>query len=1023
MNQKFKYVLLFVALLLIQGVVAQTISGTVTDNYGTPVPSVNIIEKGTTNGTSTDFDGNYTITVTNSSGMLVFSSLGFLSKEIAIGGQSSINIVLEEDVEQLGEVVVTALGIKREKKALGYSVQEVSSEDITTSGDGNVTTALQGKVAGVNITTTGGIGGNSRIELRGNSSLADNNDVLWVVDGVPFSSGDTSDGDIWGGVSNGGGLLDINPEDIQSMSVLKGGSAAALYGSRGANGVIVITTKKGSESQGLGISYTGSVVASSAAYFLDLQEEFGQGSEGVYDKFGTSSWGPQFDGGLRESWTGEMLPYLAAKDRLKDFTRTGVTSRHSVSLSNGGEKGSYRATISKDWTEGIYANHEINKTNFDLNATYSVNPWLNVDAKVSYINTKGQQRPEIGFYSVVSYFNSMPMNIRLQDLRPGYEIVGGEHVETLYTTANASYRNPYFLREQTVNNDERNRFFGNFTANIDFNENLKLRLRYGLDNYRYETENGYRYGDNVSDLRPNYITAEKFFSEENMELLLSYNKDLNEDFNLGVSAGANKMYRDTDKLSAESGKLISEETYFLSGAEDSGTIKTTEEFTEREIQSVYGFVDLSYKNYLFLNATARNDWSSTLPEDNNSYFYPSVNLSALVSEMVEMPDWVTYFKVRGSWAQVGKDTDPYNTSQVYTLGSGNFNLTTTSEPDLLVNSDLKPEISTSSEVGAELKLFKGILGIDFTYYSEDTKNQIVIVDLDQSTGYKGRYDNLGLITNRGIELMTTITPIRKDDFRLDITLNYAKNKGIVEELVTSVDDDEFYTFIEDNGGVQVRGTEGEKMGDIFGYAYERSEDGQIIIDDDGLPVRAGERQVLGNIQPDFTGSIGLNVSYKDFFLSALFGMQEGGEIYSLTEAGATGSGNASRTAQNNRMAFFPEGIKADGTSPTQIVSAQDYWSRVSGITEEFIYDASYMKLNEISIGYNIPLSLLGNKGSNFIREARISLIGRDLFYLYKDTPGTVPDASSYSTSYGARAFDFSPVPVTRSVGCSVNLKF
>ncbi|MDE3741794.1 SusC/RagA family TonB-linked outer membrane protein [Maribacter polysaccharolyticus] len=1023
MNQKFNYVLLFVALLFIQGAMAQTISGTVTDNYGTPVPSVNVIEKGTTNGSTTDFDGNYSITVSSTSGTLIFSSLGFVAQEIPVGGKSSINVVLQEDVEQLGEVVVTALGIKREKKALGYSVQEVSGEDISAGADGNVTTALQGKVAGVNITTTGGIGGNSRIELRGNSSLADNNDVLWVVDGIPFSSGDTSDGGIWGGTSNGGGLLDINPEDIASMSVLKGGSAAALYGSRGANGVVVITTKTGSKAQGLGISYSGSVFASTSAYFLDLQEEFGQGSEGVYDEFGTSSWGPEFDGVERVAWTGELLPYAAEKNRLTNFTKTGVTSRHSVSLTNGGEKGSYRATISKDYTEGVYENHEIKKTNFDLKATYEINPWLNVDAKVSYIKTKGQQRPEIGYYSLVSYFNAMPMNIRLEDLSPGYEIIGGEHVETLYTTANANYRNPYFLQEQIVNNDERNRFFGNLTTNISFSENLKLRLRYGLDNYRYETESGYRYADNVNDQKPSYSTAEKFYSEENMEMLLTYNKDLNEDFNLGVSAGANKMYRNTDKLSASSGKLISEETYFLSGAEDSSTISASEEFTEREIQSVYGFVDLSYKDYLFLNATARNDWSSTLPENNNSYFYPSVNLSGLVSEMFMMPDWIQYFKLRGSWAQVGKDTDPYNTTQVYTLGSGRFNLTTSSEPDLLVNSDLKPEISTSSEIGAELRLFKGILGFDFTYYSEDTKNQIVIVDLDQSTGYTGKYDNLGLVVNRGIELMTTITPIRRDDFRFDITLNYAKNKGEVKELVTAEDDDEFYTFITDNGGVQVRGTEGELMGDIYGYAYERSDDGQIIIDDDGLPVRAAERQVLGNIQPDFTGSIGLNVNYKNFTVNALLGMQEGGDIYSLTEASAASSGNALRTAANGRVDFIADGVLADGSASSQSVSAQEYWSRVSGITEEFIYDASYMKLREISIGYNVPLSIFGDKVSSVIKEARISLIGRDLFYLYKNTPGTVPDASAFSTSYGARAFDFSPVPVTRSVGCSVNFKF
>ncbi|MBU2996920.1 SusC/RagA family TonB-linked outer membrane protein [Cellulophaga baltica] len=1000
----------------------KSISGVINDESGMPVPGANIVLKGTNNGVITDFDGNYTIEFSEE-GILEYSMLGFVSQSIPTNGQTVINVTLIEDVQTLNEVVVTALGIKKEKKALGYSVQEVSGDVLTNGSNGNVSTALQGKVAGVEITTTGGVGGNTRIELRGNSSLTDNNDVLWVVDGVPFSAGDSSDGGLFNGTSNGGGLLDINPDDIESMSVLKGGSAAALYGSRGANGVVVVTTKSGKQSSGLGISYTGSVMVSNAAYFLDLQEQYGQGNQRVYDENSTSSWGPIFDGSLKTSWTGEELAYVAEKDRLKNFTEMGVSSKHTFSFTNGNDKGSYRATVSKEWNEGIFKNHEVDKLNYDFKSSYQINDWLNMDAKASYIKNEGSQRPNQGFYSAVSYFNAMPANIRLVDLAPGYDIVNNEHIEKLYTTANANFRNPYFIQEQTVNSDERNRFFGNLTANISFSEHLKLRLRYGLDNYRYETVSGYLYADTVNDQRPNYNTSEKFFSEENIEALLSYNNDFGEDFSFGMSAGANKMNNNSDELSSSSGKLISEDTFFLSGAEDASTISTTEDFSEREIQSVYGFVDLSYKDYLFFNATARNDWSSALPADNNSYFYPSASLSALISEMVEMPTWISYLKLRGSWAEVGKDTDPYNTTQVYTLGQGNYNLTTTSEPNNLVNSDLKPEISSSSEVGVDLRLFKGLLGFDFTYYDEKTKNQIAVVSLDQSSGYSGRYDNLGLITNRGIELMTTISPIRKDKFRVDLSLNFSKNKGVVEELSTSVDDDEFYTFLTDNDGVQVRGTEGERMGDIFGYAYVRDDQGSIVVGSDGLPIVDDERQVLGNIQPDFNGGIGLNVTYKNFSLNTLFAVQQGGEIYSLTEASATGSGNTLKTLSLGREAFVVDANFEDGSANTVLVEPEAYWEKVSGITEEFIYDASYMKLSEISIGYNFPVSTLGKKAQSMLSSARISLVGRNLFYVYKNTPGTVPDASSYSTSYGAKAFDFSPVPVSRVVGCSLNLKF
>ncbi len=1029
-----KKLLNFLALVFIlsSGIIhAQSIkvSGKVTDSNGIPLPGANILEKGTVNGASADFDGSYSLRVSGSA-VLVFSSIGFVTQEIPVGTQTVIEVSLEESVQALEEVVVTALGIKREKKALGYSAQEVSAETVTAAANGNINTALQGKVAGVNITTSGGIGGNARLDLRGTSSLSGDDKVLWVIDGVPFAADDTNDpDDLFGGVSNGGGLLDINPDDVETVSVLKGGQAAALYGTRGANGVILITTKSGAKSEGLGISYTGSTVFSEAAYFLDLQKEYGQGIDGNYDPTSGASWGPRFDGASRLSWTGEQLPYQAASNQLEDFTRTALSMRHALALSKANEDGNFRVSISKDQTEGVYENHQIDKLNFDLKAAYDINPWLNVDTKISYIKNEGQQRPEVGSYSFVSFFNSMPANIRTQDLKPGFRIIRNERREFLYGASddltanpNASSRNPYFVQDQIFNSDERNRFFGYFASTFKFTDHLKLKLKYGLDTYRYESLDGYRYADNVDGQRPYFNTSEKFYTEENMEFLLSYNKDFGEKVKFGLSAGGNKMHRESETLRSTSGRLVSSRDFFFNAGL---SLNSKETFSEREIQSVYGLLDVSYNEYLFLTATARNDWSSALPIDNNSYFYPSVGLSGLISEMTQMPDWISYFKVRASWAQVGKDTLPYLANPVFEYSTWNFNLLTSSVPDRLVDTNLKPEISSTAEVGLELKLFKSRFGIDVTYYNERTKNQIVATENGRSTGFPRYVTNLGLITNKGVEIIANIIPIKTKDFNMGLTLNFAKNEGVLEEFAQDQDGENlpFFFFNSNTISEQVRAEVGEKMGDIYGFAFQRDGAGNLIIGDDGLPLRSEDKVKLGNIQADFTGSIGLNLNYKSVSLNALLGMQQGGDIYSLTESGAIGSGTAEVTTSLGREPFVVPGNLADGSANTTTVSPQQYWGRVSGISETSIYDASFMKLTEVALGYSIPRKILDKLGHGVINKAKFSIVGRNLFYLYRNTPGTVPDSGVYNTSFGAQAFDFSPVPVTRSVGFSLNLNF
>ena len=995
------------------------VTGIVTEDGGARLPGVSVVIKGTTVGTVTDIDGKFNILVDDEASILVFSFVGMQTQEVAVGSLSVVGVVMTVNALEVAEVVVTALGIKREKKALGYSVQDIKSDEITQGADASLASALEGKVAGVQISQSGGgIGGSSRIEIRGASSLSDNNSPLWVVDGVPFNdSREGEDAGVWGGVDKSGAAFDINPDDIESISILKGANAAALYGSRAGNGVILVTTKKGTKNKGLGISYSGSVTISEAAYFLDLQDKYGQGSEGVYDKNGTLSWGPEMKGQMLESWTGEMIPYKAQTNRIEDFTRTGVSQKHNLSFTGGNEDGSYRASMGKNISEGIYDGHKVEKMNFDLRADYNINSWLKIDSKVSYMNTKGQERPEMGFYSCVSYFNQMPMNIRTQDLKPGYDMVGGEHVEKLYTTANNNFRNPYFIQEQQSNKDERYRTFGYFATNMKLTSNLKLKLKYGLDYYREDAQTTYKYADNVNSNRPNYNTTERFFKEENYEFLLSYNKDLNDDFSIGLNVGGNKMYTITKGLASGSGKLPSEGNYFLGYGTN---ITSTESISEEEVQSIYGFGQVAYKNMLFVDLTARNDWSSTLPEDNNSYFYPSVSVSGVLSQMVEMPSWITYAKLRGSWAQVGKATDPYATTNSYTISSGNYSLLNGSISSILVNPDLKPEISSSTEFGFDLRLFSNRVGVDFTLYNENTVNQIMSIDMDQSSGYEKKLINAGKISNKGVEVMLSTTPVKTKDFTLDLNFNFAANTTKLKELDDNVKE---YSFGDVNGSPKVVGIEGEKLGDIKGYKYRRNDNGAVLVDADGLPMKTEQLEVLGNIQADWTGSIGLKADYKGLYLSALLSIQQGGDIVSITEKGAVKAGTAKRTAENDRNSYTINGFAENGATNSKSVTAQKYWEQVSNIDEEFVYDASYMKLKELAVGYSIPKSFLSKIGKNPIKTARVSLVGRNLFYLYKHTPGTAPDASSYSSGYAATAYDFSPVPATRTYGFSLNLGF
>jgi TonB-linked SusC/RagA family outer membrane protein len=1002
------------------------IEGAVVDDNGQPLSYVSVIVKGSQTGTVTNTDGKFKV-ATDKKSTLVFSFVGYETTEVSVSGQSSLRIVLKENTVAMKDVVVTALGIKREKKSLGYAVQDVKADELTKAGSTDVTSALQGKVAGLSINTSGtGAGGSAKVVIRGNSSLADNNEPLWIVDGIPYNNSTETGNYQWGGYDRAGGSFDLNPEDIESISVLKGATAAALYGSRAGNGVILVTTKKGDKNKNLGITYTYKMTASPVAYSLDLQNTYGQGSNGVYSSTSQSSWGAPMQGqSIAAWWDGtQTTTYSVQKDLTKNFYRTGGTQSHNVSLSGGTDKSTYRASLGNDYTKGNVPNQSIQKTDFDVVSKHTINKYLDFETKANYVNTVGKNRPLLGYYSTMYYLYTMPRSIQLNDLSAhrfnANDLSAGTYTEQNWTTANASYRNPYFLLSQENNKDVKDRFFGYAQANVKFTDDLKLKIKQGLDYSGTQYTYNYNYADAVETTYPMMTMTKDTYRELNTEILLSYNKQFR-DFSLGLSAGANRMYTKTESLYGYSGKfaVVGSAAYLSLGTDQ----KTSNSIYEKEINSVYGFMNLGYKDYLYLDVTARNDWSSTLPSSNRSYFYPSFSLSGLITEALSKygisypKDVITYGKVRASFAQVGKDTDPYQLKSAYSTSTGGFNYLYAYESTTLANENLKPEIATSYEIGTEWKFLKNRLGLDFTYYNTVTKNQVLDIPYTYSAGYTSQTANVGKISNKGIELTLSGTPIKTKNFSLDLTLNLAKNKTMVDELASSVS---MYEFGSLNNGLKVVAIEGHKLGEIYDYGYKKDSKGNLIIGSDGLPERTDSQEVLGCIQPDFTGSFALGATYKGFSLSALFAFQKGGDVYSYTEAAAAYAGTAACTEDRNSRVI--SGVTESGTANTVSVTAQNYWQ--NGVTaEQFIYDASYIKLKEVSLGYSVPKTFLRTATHNIVDNLRISLVGSNLLYLLKHTPGTTPDGSAMSSNIFSQAVDFSPVPNTRTYGFTVNVGF
>lgn len=1012
------------------------IKGTVKDAVGMTLPGVSVQEKGTSNGVITDADGKYNINA-SSNATLVFSFIGMATQEVAVEGKSKVDVVLSESAEALDEVVVTALGIKREKKALGYAVQEVKGDALVEAREPNVINSLSGKVAGVNIArSSNGPGGSSKIVIRGYSSLTNDNQPLIVVDGIPMDNF-TGGGGEWSGTDMGSGMSDINPDDVESISILKGASAAALYGSRAGNGVILITTKKGTKKKGIGVTYSSNVSFESILTYADVQNSFGQGANGVYDSESGSSWGPKIEGQEVQSWTGKTVKLSADKDGFNDFLETGVNMTNSIALDKAGEDYSVRAAFTNMDNSGIIPNVKLKRNTFTLRGTADLGPnkkW-HLDSKISFNRSVGENRPALGRnqYNMFNTFYLMPRTVHVSDLDPAFDEDGNRR---WFKSEDVPSENPYFYINHVKNTDTRDRLLGFTSLKYEVFSWLNAEVKYGLDYYTTQTESKIEAGGIVN---PNgrYDVSMKHFLETNGSFLLTAHKrNFIGDFDGSLSLGGNMMHNKWNQINGNGGQMVVEGVYSIGNG-----FKPTpgHSRSEKKINSLYGTGQIAYKNYAFLDFTFRNDWSSALSSDNRSFFYPSASLGLIATDMIEdmgvdLPDYLTFVKFRASYAEVGNDLPARQLETVYSVGSNPNDIKTIARGSTLYNKDVKSELKTSREFGADIRLFDNRFTLDFTYYKENTTNQLIPIPMPEGSGYARRMVNTGDIQNKGMELMATAHIFRNNDgFNWSLGVNYAKNENTIEEL----DKDMKRYELTGSEYIKAYAEEGQKYGVIYGYDFKRVTDensehyGKIIVDDSGLPLQDNsEFKHLGDAQPDFSIGVSNQFSYKNLSLSFLIDAKVGGDIYSGTLASMYAAGTAKETADNDRKDFIvPNTVieSGDGDNKTYAVndkevSAQNYWGRVAGragVATPFIYEATSVRLRELVISYRLPKNLLKK---TFFTSAKVSFVGRNLWLMYSDMPGIDPE-SVYGTNTNAPALETFASPTTRTLGFNISLSF
>jgi TonB-linked SusC/RagA family outer membrane protein len=1067
------YSLLCMLLLPAMHAIAQerTVGGTVTAKEdGTALAGVNIKIRGANAGTQTNGDGVFSIRVTGDTTVLVLSYIGFETQEVAVGSRSQVNTALAQDTRQLGEVVVTALGIKREEKSIGYAAQRIGGEELSNVRETNLVNSLSGKLAGVQVAgNSGAMGGSAKINIRGVNSLFGNNNPLFVVDGMPMENRNTNTRDQQrgsGGYDYGNSIQDLNPNDIENVTVLKGAAATALYGSRGSNGVIVVTTRKGGKSKKPNLSYSfcynidrvyklpkyqnkyGGGRGFSKLYYDQHPEAFPDDRKGSYDDNdgkgrydllpqydNDESWGPKFEGQLyRPYWSwdkdlgnpdfGKVTPWVAQPNNIKSFFQTGGTFNHNIALEGASDKGSYRISYSNLDQKYILPNSKYNRHNASITASYEAIKNLTISGAANFSTHSAKGRPGTGYADdgsnvMIQFTQWGQRQVDFNKLKE-YVLPNGTQLtwnRTSWSDPTPRYsNNPYWVREKNYQNDGRTRFFGNLGANYKLGNGLSADVKYMTDTYFESQEERIAIG---SQITPLYWLSKYSHLENNFQALLSYNKSFAKDFSLNANVGVNRMTRTGSVLISKTVDGLSSDVFNLQASV--GRPDITDVKTRKQINSVFASSSLGYRDMLFLDLGARNDWSSTLPLENNSYFYPSGSLSWVASGLIDA-NWLNFLKFRAALAQVGNDTDPYNTMLTYQLSQPFGSDSKVSYPNTLPNPDLKPEITSEYEFGTEFKVLNNRIGMNLSYYHRQTKNQIIPLSQSASTGATFKYINAGLVENKGVEISLNATPVTTENFGWDVTFNWAKNTN---KIVRLMPDQKIMVLAPASFAVQLEAREGESFGSIVGYDFKYDSQGRKLVNENGIYLRSDDQKVLGSVLPDFTGGLINSLRYKGFSFSALIDFQKGGSFFSTTQMFGRETGIMEETAAGDvrEKGVIAEGVRADGTPNDVTVPARTHFtSNGNGgynINSVDLIDASYIYLRELNIGYNLPAGLVSK--TPFSR-VKLALTGRNVWLMKSNSKHVDPTAITNSIT-NWQGLEGGALPSIRSMGVNVTFGF
>ena len=1025
------------------------IKGKVVDKDNEPLPGVAVKIKNTNVMEVTNVNGEYSIKVTDPKSVLVYSFIGFQQKEVTVGQQTTINVTLNDDVKALSEVVVTALGIQREEKSLGYAVTQVKGEDLMDAVSNNWTDALSGKVAGLNmIKSGGGPAGSNKIILRGESSLNGDNAALIVVDGVVVSSKISEPNGSYLGSENpidhGNGISDLNPEDIESVSVLKGPGAAALYGSRGSNGAIIITTKSGKPSQkGLGVSFNSNSTFGTINRWPDFQYEYGQGAIGSdsYYSYGATedgantkntgaAWGPKFDGQEYYQWDPERLgrglertPWVPYKNNRKDFFEIAQTYTNSVSVSGGNAKTTARLNFTNLKNEWIIPNTGYKRNTIALNVSQKVNDKLNISTKLSYNNKFSDNLPTTGYNNQTVMYSTIARvpNADLEWYKQIW-IPGKEGIEQLRMFS-SGVDNPYLQVYEMLNKSNRNQLIGTLNATYDFTRDLSLMIRSSID-WSGESRSQQKPKDTARFPEGMFRTQDIDMKETNTDFLLRYKHKITKDIEANYSVGGSAMLNSYKMISLSADRLRYPGIYTFANRKD--RVVATSRTQEYAVNSLYGMAQFAYKNFLYLDITGRNDWASTLATkysiENTSFFYPSVNLSGIISDAITLPSSISFWKMRASWANVGGGgVNPYQTGynyvskEEYSAGMAN--------PTFIANTNLKNELSESIEFGTDIRFFKGRLGLDATYYRSNINNQILKVPVDRATGYSYTTMNSGLVRNKGVEFQLNGTPMKsKKGLTWDVSANFAANRNTIVSLADSVT-----TYLMQSGP---RGTMearvGGRMGDLYGLGYLRNEEGKIIYNAQGYPMLTEEVMYLGKATPDFTWGITNSFKYRQWRFKVLVDGQYGAVAYSHTHAAASVAGKLTNSLPGRYNGIIGDGVQRnpDGTyRPNDVIAQQigTYYNEhfKSDNVEANTFSTDYIKLRETRIDYTLPAKFAKKLK---LQRAMVGVYGRDLF-VWSNWPAYDPEFGTLANSDIQRGFEVAQFPSTRNFGVNVSLSF